>query len=52
LININRKKEERVILNLRVKDDRREEKGKKRKGKEGKIKEGERVRENKYKDKI
>jgi len=41
-----------VILNLRVKDDRREEKGKKRKGKEGKIKEGERVRENKYKDKI
>jgi hypothetical protein len=35
-----------------VRDGRREEKGKKKKGKEGKIKEGERVRENKYKDKI
>jgi len=41
-----------VILNLRVRDSWREEKGKKKKGKEGKIKEGERVRENKYKDKI
>jgi len=41
-----------VILNLRVRYGRREEKGKKKKGKEGKIKEGERVRENKYKDKI
>jgi hypothetical protein len=35
-----------------VRDSWREEKGKKKKGKEGKIKEGERVRENKYKDKI
>jgi hypothetical protein len=35
-----------------VRDDRREEKRKKKKGKEEKIKEGERVRENKYKDKI
>jgi hypothetical protein len=35
-----------------VRDGWREEKGKKKKGKEGKIKEGERVRENKYKDKI
>ena len=41
-----------MILNLRVRDGWREEKGKKKKGKEGKIKEGERVRENKYKDKI
>ena len=41
-----------MILNLRVRDSWREEKGKKKKGKEGKIKEGERVRENKYKDKI
>ena len=41
-----------MILNLRVRDGWREENGKKKKGKEGKIKERERVRENKYKDKI